>query len=501
MLTLRPLVLAVCLQFSMLNANFGKNIHNIYQATLADDSDLQVLDTLLENYDRRITPNHHLKKPTKVLCEMYIRSLGAVSPATMDFEVDLYLRQTWTDNRMRSPNLTRPLDLNDPNLVKKVWRPDVYFPNAKYGEFQYVTVPNVLVRINPDGKILYMLRLMQELMLDGDSHSEGEKVEVDKQCLHGPTDFEVDLYLRQTWTDNRMRSPNLTRPLDLNDPNLVKKVWRPDVYFPNAKYGEFQYVTVPNIYLRQTWTDNRMRSPNLTRPLDLNDPNLVKKVWRPDVYFPNAKYGEFQYVTVPNVLVRINPDGKILYLIGEYSCLRAEFDLKRSIGHHLVQSYLPTILIVVISWVSFWLDVDAIPARITLGVTTLLTISSESSDQQANLAPVSYVKALDVWMGTCTMFVFAALLEFTFVNYLARKKIPGQQTTTTDNNDKKNVVVLMTPKSSDAQASIKDTELPLLTSSMFTPRAKAKKIDQISRVAFPIGFVVFNALYWPYYLT
>ncbi|EEC14957.1 glycine receptor alpha 1 variant, putative, partial [Ixodes scapularis] len=111
------------------------------------------------------------------------------------------------------------------------------------------------------------------------------------------------------------------------------------------------------------------------------------------------------------------------FQIGEYSCLRAELNLKRSIGHHLVQSYLPSTLIVVVSWVSFWLDVDAIPARITLGVTTLLTISSESSDHQANLAPVSYVKALDVWMGTCTMFVFAAVLEFTFVSYLARKKL------------------------------------------------------------------------------
>lgn len=107
---------------------------------------------------------------------------------------------------------------------------------------------------------------------------------------------------------------------------------------------------------------------------------------------------------------------------GEYGCLKAEIHLRRNIGYHLVQNYLPTILIVVISWVSFWLDVDAIPARITLGVTTLLTISSKGSSIQSNIPPVSYVKAVDVWTGACTTMVFCALLEFTLVNYLWRRK-------------------------------------------------------------------------------
>lgn len=69
----------------------------------------------------------------------------------------------------------------------------------------------------------------------------------------------------------------------------------------------------------------------------------------------------------------------LLLIAGNYSCLQAVFELRRNIGYHLVQSYLPTSLIVVVSWVSFWLDVDAIPSRVTLGVTTLLTVCSEST--------------------------------------------------------------------------------------------------------------------------
>ena len=65
----------------------------------------------------------------------------------------------------------------------------------------------------------------------------------------------------------------------------------------------------------------------------------------------------------------------VCYILGNYSCLVAQFHMKRSISFHLIQSYLPSILIVAISWVSFWMDIDCVPARVTLGVITLLTVS------------------------------------------------------------------------------------------------------------------------------
>jgi anionic glutamate receptor len=77
-------------------------------------------------------------------------------------------------------------------------------------------------------------------------------------------------------------------------------------------------------------------------------------------------------------------------------------------------------MLVIVSWVSFWLDASAVPARVTLGVTTLLTMASQNSAINQSLPPVSYTKALDVWTGICLTFVFGALLEFALVNYTSR---------------------------------------------------------------------------------
>ena len=75
-----------------------------------------------------------------------------------DYRTDTYLRQKWWDPRLAHPDIKSPMDLADPRLVKAIWKPEVFFPNAKEANFQFVTVPNVLIRIHPNGEILYILR-------------------------------------------------------------------------------------------------------------------------------------------------------------------------------------------------------------------------------------------------------------------------------------------------------------------------------------------------------
>ena len=44
--------------------------------------------------------------------------------------------------------------------------------------------------------------------------------------------------------------------------------------------------------------------------------------------------------------------------------------LVRDVGYFIIQFYVPSMLIVILSWVSFWLNVDASPARVSIGLLT-----------------------------------------------------------------------------------------------------------------------------------
>ncbi|CAC5391051.1 unnamed protein product [Mytilus coruscus] len=99
-----------------------------------------------------------------------------------------------------------------------------------------------------------------------------------------------------------------------------------------------------------------------------------------------------------------------------FSCVQMNIKLDRLYDYYLLQIYVPSILVVILSWVSFWISVDATPARISLGLLTVLAMTTQSS----GLPKVSYFKAIDVWMVSCLCFVFAALIEFAYVNVLSR---------------------------------------------------------------------------------
>lgn len=73
---------------------------------------------------------------------------------------------------------------------------------------------------------------------------------------------------------------------------------------------------------------------------------------------------------------------------------------------------------VMLSWVSFWIDRRAVPARVSLGITTVLTMSTILSGVSTSMPQVSYIKAVDVYLWVSSLFVFLSVIEYAAVNYL-----------------------------------------------------------------------------------
>lgn len=104
---------------------------------------------------------------------------------------------------------------------------------------------------------------------------------------------------------------------------------------------------------------------------------------------------------------------------GPHSALAARFTFHRRLGYYMIQTYIPSMLTVTISWFSFWISPDSPPARVGLGITTVLTMITISNSARAPLPKVSYTKAIDWFLLMCLVYVFGALMEYAIVNFYA----------------------------------------------------------------------------------
>lgn len=253
----------------------------------------------------------------------------------------------------------------------------------------------------------------------------------------------MQLTLRQEWTDERLAFSKMPqyKNYGLNSITLTEqeRLWKPDLFFRNEKEGHFHKIIMPNVLLRIKGAGEVLYSIRISLvlacPMDLKYYPLDKQ----NCTIEMASYGyldedlKFIWKEVDPVQIAkpLNLPRFTLETYdtayctsrtttGAYSCLRIDLIFKREFSYYLIQIYIPCCMLVIVSWVSFWLDPNAIPARVSLGVTTLLTMATQISGINASLPPVSYTKAIDVWTGVCLTFVFGALLEFALVNYASR---------------------------------------------------------------------------------
>ena len=110
------------------------------------------------------------------------------------------------------------------------------------------------------------------------------------------------------------------------------------------------------------------------------------------------------------------------YGSSDHQCLCLEFIFERKFTTALISIYFPSTLMVLIAFVSFWLEpVSASPGRITLVVTSLLALVTQLLSVRTRMVQVSYVTALDIWFFACLTMVSLCLFEFSLAYSAAIK--------------------------------------------------------------------------------
>uniref|UniRef100_A0A915IUP0 Uncharacterized protein n=1 Tax=Romanomermis culicivorax TaxID=13658 RepID=A0A915IUP0_ROMCU len=94
----------------------------------------RLLDTLFDSkkYDRRVRPNFG-GAPTNINAAIYLGGIDALSKASLNLNLEVYLRQFWFDDRLVFNTSIFSLStlILPKNYPAMIWLPDTFFPNSK----------------------------------------------------------------------------------------------------------------------------------------------------------------------------------------------------------------------------------------------------------------------------------------------------------------------------------------------------------------------------------
>ncbi|WKX98439.1 hypothetical protein Q1695_013823 [Nippostrongylus brasiliensis] len=183
---------------------------------------------------------------------------------------------------------------------------------------------------------------------------------------------------------------------------------------------------------------------------------------------------------------------------GSYSRLLLLFIFDRESGFYMLQIFVPAALVVVISWVSFWISRDSAPSRTIIGVMTVLTETHLMTGTNRRLPPVAYVKAVDVYLGFCYLLVVLALIEYACVAYSKKKNEDRRRREKKSEHKPTQPTpdLLHDARLAECTCNAAPTSIIAVIKQPNRFCIRHSHIDIVSRVVFPSAFLLFNLLFW-----
>ncbi|KMY99846.1 uncharacterized protein Dsimw501_GD12531, isoform G [Drosophila simulans] len=350
--------------------------------------------------------------------------------------------------------------------------------------------------------------------------------------------YEVEFLLNQQWNDPRLQYGNKSHYDFLNALHHHDSIWTPDTYF--IMHGDFKDPIIPmhfalRIFRNGTITYAMRRHLILSCQGSLHifpfdDPKCsfsmesisyeeaqIKYVWKndEDTLRKSPSLTTLNAYLIKNQTTACDQNS----WRGNYSCLQVELTFTRDRAYYFTTVFIPGIILVTSSFITFWLEWNAVPARVMIGVTTMLNFFTTSNGFRSTLPVVSNLTAMNVWDGVCMCFIYASLLEFVCVNYVGRKRPlhnvvyrPGENPVTQgekrQNAGAPNEIVACTTCGGSNSPCTHSANNGCATETCFVqvrkkepphPIRVAKTIDVIARITFPTAYAIFLIFFFVHY--
>ncbi|XP_060080859.1 glutamate-gated chloride channel-like [Ylistrum balloti] len=206
----------------------------------------------------------------------------------------------------------------------------------------------------------------------------------------------------------------------------------------------------------------------------------------------------------------------------ESSCLEISVVLIQDYMRSMVRLYMPSIFVVFVGWLSFWIDRGEVSARIKLGTLCLLAMITEEVGIKFLLPSSIQLDAIEVWFSANLVFVLVAIVEYTFVHAVdsfQKKCYTDKESKSSVHHCKENGnsvdgIVGFSMKEQQHPDTIdpgrqtsydlatkSDDGTPSLWWSRVVMKLSTGHVEKAARILYAVAYIIFQIFYWFYYLN